>query len=65
MSGKDGAENYYRPNQSESQCWQTEKTENKSCLQKLNYLGHGISKKNVQMINSYYRISDGERGDRK
>ena len=31
----------------------------------LNYQGHGISEKDVWMINSYYRISDGERGDRK
>ena len=31
----------------------------------LNYQGHGVSKKDVWMINSYYRISDGERGDRK
>ena len=31
----------------------------------LNYQGHGVSEKDVWMINSYYRISDGERGDRK
>ena len=31
----------------------------------LNYQGHRVSEKDVWMINSYYRISDGERGDRK
>ena len=31
----------------------------------LNYQGHGVSDKDVWTINSYYRISDGERGDRK
>ena len=45
--------------------WQTEKTEKWLMPIGLNYQGHGISEKDVWMINSYYRISDGERGDRK
>ena len=31
----------------------------------LNYQGHEVSEKDVWTTNSYYRISDGERGDRK
>ena len=31
----------------------------------LNYQGHEVSEKDVWTINSYYRTSDGERGDRK